>query len=118
MRYLFLLVAMLAANVCFAGFNTPIVTGVSPNTGGTVGGTSVTITGSFFTGATAVHFGANAAVAFTVNSDTQVTATSPAAPSGTGDVTVTGPGGTSATTAADQFTYAATPVRLQDFEVR
>ena len=116
MRYFFLLVAMLFANVCLAGFITPTVTAVSPNTGGTGGGTTVTVTGTGFTGASAVHFGANTA-SFTVNSDTQITTASPAGTAGTVDVTVTNPAGTSATTAADQFTYAATPVRLQDFEV-
>jgi hypothetical protein len=40
----------------------------------------------------------------TVNSDSQITATSPAG-TGTVDVTVVVPGGTSATSAADQFTY-------------
>src|SRR6266852_3611526 len=45
---------------------------------------------------------------FTVNSDTKITATSPAG-SGTVDMTVTTPNGTSATGAADQFTYILTP---------
>ncbi len=36
----------------------PTVTAISPNTGSTAGGTSVTITGTNFTGATAVKFGA------------------------------------------------------------
>jgi IPT/TIG domain/Abnormal spindle-like microcephaly-assoc'd, ASPM-SPD-2-Hydin len=82
----------------------PLVVSIAPNNGGAAGGDSVTITGSGFSGATAVNFGANAATAMTVNSDTQITATSPAG-SGTVDVTVVGPGGTSATSAADQFTY-------------
>ncbi len=56
----------------------PTVTAVSPNTGPTAGGTGVTITGTGFTGATAVDFGANAATGVTVNSDTSITATSPA----------------------------------------
>jgi hypothetical protein len=66
----------------------------------------VTITGTNFTGATAVHFGANAATGVTVVNATTITATSPAG-SGTVDVTVTTPGGTSATSAADHFTYVA-----------
>ena len=44
----------------------PTVTRVSPNTGGTAGGTSVTITGTLFTGATAVKFGSVAATSFTL----------------------------------------------------
>src|SRR5262249_57745762 len=56
----------------------PTVTSVNPNTGPTSGGTSVTITGTNFSGATAVRFGSNAAGSFTVDSATQITATSPA----------------------------------------
>jgi IPT/TIG domain len=67
----------------------------------------VTITGSNLGGATAVSFGDTAAASFTVNSGSQVTAVSPGEPAGTVDITVTTPGGTSATGAADEFTYAA-----------
>jgi hypothetical protein len=82
------------------------VTGVSPTSGPLTGGTSVTISGSGFTGATAFDFGSTPAPAFTVNSDTSITATSPAATSvGPVDVTVTTPAGTTATSSADQFTY-------------
>ena len=81
------------------------VTAVSPGSGPVSGGTSVTITGSGFTGATAVNFAA-AASSFTVNSDTSITATAPAATAvGPVDVTATTPSGTSATSSADQFTY-------------
>ena len=64
----------------------------------------MTITGTGFTGATAVDFGTTPATNLTVVSDTSITADSPA---GTGvvDVTVTTPAGTSAVTPADQFTY-------------
>src|SRR5215475_2444584 len=82
----------------------PTVTNVNPNTGPTSGGTSVTITGTNFSGATAVRFGSNAAGSFTVDSATQVTATSPAGV-GTVDVTVTTAGGTSAISSSDRFTY-------------
>ena len=82
----------------------PTVTGLSPTSGPAAGGTLVTITGTGFTGATAVDFGTTAATDVTVVSDTTITADSPA---GTGvvDVTVTTPAGTSATSPADQFTY-------------
>src|SRR6516162_10201501 len=79
-------------------------TNVNPNTGPTSGGSSVTITGTNFSGATAVRFGSNAAGSFTVDSATQITATSPTGV-GTVDVTVTTAGGTSAISSGDRFTY-------------
>ncbi len=84
----------------------PTVTGVNPNTGPPGGGTSVTISGDNFTGATAVKFGANSASTFNVVSPAQIIATAPAG-TGTVDVTVTTPGGASATGGADQYSYAA-----------
>ncbi|HZL28489.1 MAG TPA: Ig-like domain repeat protein [Acidobacteriaceae bacterium] len=84
----------------------PTVASVSPNSGPVAGGTVVTISGSGFSGSTAVSFGTSAAASFTVNSDTSITATTPAG-TGTVDVTVTAPGGTSATSPSDLYTYAA-----------
>ena len=86
----------------------PVVTGISPASGSTAGGTSVIITGTGFAGANAVRFGATDAVSFTVNSATSISATAPAG-TGTIDVTVSTAGGTSATSAADQFVYVAAP---------
>jgi hypothetical protein len=83
----------------------PGVTSINPASGPATGGTTVTITGTGFTGATAVDFGAVAASRFTVNSATQITATSPAG-AGVVDVTVVTPGGTSSENRpADQFSY-------------
>lgn len=84
----------------------PAVTLINPTSGPPAGGTVVAITGTNFTGATAVKFGGTDAASFTVNSAVSISATSPAG-SGTVDVTVTTPAGTSATGAADQFTYVA-----------
>lgn len=70
----------------------------------------MTITGAHFTSANAVNFGFLPATAFVVDSATQITATPPAHDSGTVDVTVTTPAGTSATSIADQFTFAGAPV--------
>jgi hypothetical protein len=84
---------------------TPTVTKLAPKAGLAAGGTSVTITGTGFTGASAVSFGSTAAASFKVNSSTSITAVSPAGTSGSIDVTVTVPGGTSATSSADLFKY-------------
>lgn len=81
----------------------PLVAAISPASGGAVGGDSVIITGSGFTGATAVDFG-GASAQMTVDSDTEITATSPPG-NGTVDVTVVTPVGTSAASPADQFSY-------------
>lgn len=89
------------------------VTGVSPTSGPTTGGTSVTITGTFGTTTCAVSgvkFGTTNATSFTQNSTTQVTATSPANSAGTVDVTVLEGScvcQSSLTSTADQFTYVA-----------
>jgi hypothetical protein len=83
----------------------PTVTGVSPSTGSAVGGDTVTITGSGFSNAYDVSFGGFSA-SFSVNSDGSITAVTPAGTDGTVDVTVSTVGGTSATSTADQFTYA------------
>jgi len=87
----------------------PRVTNVSVTSGPTAGGTTVTVTGAGFTGATTVAFGATSAASFAVNGDTSITAVSPAASAGTVDVTVTMAGGTSAASASDQFTFIAAP---------
>ncbi len=87
----------------------PVVTSISPTSGPAAGGTTVTITGSGFTNAYAAYFGAVAATSFDPISDSQITAVSPAGTAGdTVDVTVDTGNGTSATSAADQFTYGGT----------
>ena len=89
----------------------PTVTNVSPNQGPTTGGTTVTITGTNFIGATSVKFGVTSATTFTVNNATSITATSPAGSVGTVHIIVTTPAGTSSTTVNDQFTYFAPVAR-------
>jgi hypothetical protein len=84
----------------------PAVTGLSPTTGSTLGGTEVTITGSVFGGASAVKFGTTAAASFSVSSASKIVATAPAG-TGTVDVRVTTPAGTSAVVTADRYTYIA-----------
>ena len=89
----------------------PAVTGMSPDSGSTAGGTTVSITGTGLAGATGVRFGAAAAV-ITADSSTQITVTSPPG-KGTVTVTVTTAAGTSKTTAAGHYTYTARPKRTQ-----
>jgi hypothetical protein len=85
----------------------PVVSSLSPASGGTAGGTAVTITGKYLEGATGVTFGATPASSFGVDSSSQITAIAPAAAAGTVDVHVTGPGGLSAVTPTDRYTFTA-----------
>jgi uncharacterized repeat protein (TIGR03803 family) len=77
----------------------PTITGFTPPSGPI--GTSVTLTGTAFTGATKVTFAGIPATEFTVNSVTQITATVPTGAL-TGKIAVTTPGGTG--TSAASFT--------------
>jgi hypothetical protein len=95
-------------NGCFFGHNVtlglvqvegstvlPTLTSFSPSSGPV--GTSVTINGTNFTGATSVTFNNVSATAFTVNSATKITATVPTGAT-TGLIRVTTPGGTATST--------------------
>lgn len=66
----------------------PTITSVAPARAPIVGGSTVIITGTDFTGATGVNFGSTAATSFTVNSPTQITATVPAGSAGILDLSV------------------------------
>jgi hypothetical protein len=68
----------------------PTIAGLSPTSGPAAGGTSVTITGTGFTGATVVDFGTTAATDLAVVNNITITADSPAG-TGTVNVTVTTP---------------------------
>jgi hypothetical protein len=82
----------------------PQISGLSPDTGLTTGNTSVTITGSGFTGVSAVMFGTRSA-SFTDTSDSSLTALSPPQSAGPVAVTVKAATGTTAVNPADDFTY-------------
>jgi large repetitive protein len=85
----------------------PRVTSVAPDSG--PAGTSVTITGSGFSKATAVDFGGTPAASYAIVSGSSITASAPAG-SGVVDVTVTDIHGTSGINEpADEFTYTAPP---------
>jgi alpha-tubulin suppressor-like RCC1 family protein len=83
----------------------PTVSGLDTHQGTTAGGTQLAVTGTGFTGTTAVGFGGLPAPAFTVISDTQLRATAPAAAAGLVHVTVLNPAGANADSAANEFTF-------------
>ncbi|MDO7875502.1 FG-GAP-like repeat-containing protein [Hymenobacter sp. ASUV-10] len=83
----------------------PTLTSFTPTSGPV--GTSVTITGTNFTGATGVSFNATAATSFVVNSNTSITATVPAGAT-TGPISVQALGGT--VTSTGTFTVIQPPV--------
>jgi hypothetical protein len=85
----------------------PTVTKVKPAKGKAVGGNTVTITGTGFTGASAVEFGSVSATSFVIKSATTIKAVAPAETAGTVDITVTTPKGTSPITAADNYKFGA-----------
>jgi len=93
----------------FTFIQVPTVTSIAPTSGPTGGGTVVTITGTnFAVGGTTVTFGGVAAAAVNCSSTTTCTATSPSG-AGVVNVLVTTAGGTSANTAADDFTFIPVP---------
>ncbi len=85
------------------------VAALSPPAGRVSGGNTVTITGSGFTGATAVNFGATPAASFAVVNDSKLTAVPPPASPGTVGVTVTSPQGSSVATPGAHYGYSSGP---------
>jgi hypothetical protein len=81
---------------------------VTPNSGTTAGGTSVTIGGTNFVSGATVSFGGTAATGVTVVNATTITATTPAHAAGAVIVVVTNPGGLSGTL-PNGFTYVPPP---------
>jgi hypothetical protein len=86
----------------------PALTKVSPASGTSVGGTSVTITGTNLAGATQIDFGPGYPGGIAACSATRCSSVAPPG-AGTVDITVTTPGGTSAKSAADRFSYTRPP---------
>ncbi|RZT79400.1 LPXTG-motif cell wall-anchored protein [Micromonospora violae] len=86
----------------------PTITSIVPDTGPNTGGTTVTITGTGFTGATGVTFGDTPGTNLVVDpSGTSLTVVTPPGPVGPVDVTVLVPGANA--TAPNGFTYVAAP---------
>ena len=84
---------------------TPLVGGVSPHHGPTVGGNWVVVTGHGFVGVSAVDFGATAATSFAVESPLRLKVRAPAHAAGTVDVIVTGATGRSRVAALDKYRF-------------
>lgn len=103
-----------AVGAQFDYLQTPTITGVSPASGPTVGGNTVTITGTGFEFSRILEvrglaFGSTPATSFTVNSATQITATVPPGAVGTVDITMTALGNVAVpTSAADRYVYHPT----------
>jgi hypothetical protein len=85
----------------------PTVTAISPSAGTIFGGTTVTITGTNFTGTTNVIIGGEIALDIVVSNNTTITATTRPRAVGIVDVVVTTPGGTA--TGPNLYTYNAAP---------
>ena len=82
----------------------PTLTSVSPTSGPTAGGTTITLTGTNFVSGATVRVGGVAATAVTWVSSTRVTARTPAGTAGAKDVRITNPNGTYANRTG-AFTY-------------
>ena len=93
----------------FTYFDRPTVTKIAPDNGPARGGTEVTIAGTAFTKAKAVHFGGKPATSFKIKSATEIIAVSPPGTAGTVDIIVVGDN-PSLATASDKFTYTPAPL--------
>jgi IPT/TIG domain/Fibronectin type III domain len=84
----------------------PVVSGVTPSSGPTGGGTVITIAGSSFVSGATVRVGSTSATGVTFVSSTQLRATTPPGTVGAKSVQVVNPGGLSATRSS-AFTYTS-----------
>ena len=84
----------------------PTISSISPNSGPTSSGATVTLSGTHLNGASSVTFGGVAATSYTATANS-ITATAPAHAAGAVDVVVTTPGGTA--TATNGYTYVPAP---------
>jgi len=89
--------------------SSPAPTAISPASGTTSGGTSVTISGTNFASGATVTFGGTAATSVVVVSSTEITATTPAEAAGAVNVVVTNSNGQSGTL-TNGYTYTSSPV--------
>ena len=86
----------------------PFIASVAPGQGTIVGGTPITISGAYFTGATSVTIGGAPATNMIVVSSTTITAVTPAHAAGSVSITITTPSRTS--TFQNAFSYASSSI--------
>jgi IPT/TIG domain len=91
--------------------SSPTVSGISPSSGGTAGGTVVTIIGSNFVSGATVSFGGSSASNVSFVSSTQLSAITPAHAAGAVNVAVTNPDGTGAMLPGG-FTFGASSLTV------
>ena len=94
------------SQLTYTYIDAPTISTVSPSSGPTAGGTSVTITGTNLSTTTSITFGGTVASFGTVSSTTLVAVTPPGT-AGAADVVVTTTGGSA--TAVGGYTYTAGP---------
>jgi len=87
----------------------PTVTSISPATGTTGGGTTVTITGTFFALSATVTLGGNPCTSAVVGSSTSITCVTPAHAAGAVSLVVTNANSGLSGSAAGAFTYIVSP---------
>lgn len=85
----------------------PTLTSISPQSGSTAGGTSVTLTGSNFVAGAAISFDSSAATNVTVVNASTITVATPPHGAGQASVTIANPNGQSVT--GGSFSYVAPP---------
>jgi len=96
--------ARLTGSFTYIAAPAPTISSVSPSSGPSTGGTSVTISGTGFQSGATVTFGGANATGVTVRSSTQIQAVTPSHAAGTADVQVRNPDGQTATLLSG-FTY-------------
>lgn len=100
----------LASAFTYVTLPPPTISGISPASGTTAGGTTVTVTGTNFAAGAALTFGGTAATGVTVASATSLQAVTPARAAGQTDVVVTVAG--QSATLARGFTYVTSGPNL------
>jgi hypothetical protein len=90
----------------------PQLAAIAPPVGPVTGGTNVTISGSYLSGATLVEFGTNNPGTIVSSTPNAIVVTIPAGTLGTTDVTVTTDLGTTTISMADHFKYNPLPISI------